>query len=466
MGVSFKNRIAFHYMVATAIIMAVAFGAIYFLVQETVLRNLDNDLSYEAERHSGEINIIGDSIQFNNKAEWEEREHREIQVNPIFIQLIDKKGRLMDKSPNLKDELLPFKEIEFGGHFSTQLNNRSIRQAQLPIEQDGKIKGYILTAISSESAQSVILKLRNVLLISYFTVLAGLYFISRFLAGRSIRPVQEVTNTIVRITKNNLKERVHLPSNKDDIYNLSTNFNELIERIENAMERERQFTSDASHELRTPLASLRGTLEVLIRKPRTQQEYEEKVKFSLKEIERMTSILEQLLLLARLDTNQPSNHQKLVSLPAIIDESLTHLRGLIKEKELKIDFQFDRDKKFLVPHYYTTLMIDNIINNSIKYSNKDSAIKIEIVESTSGIVCSIEDEGIGIKEEDLSHIYKNFFRSDYLNHKNISGNGLGLFIVKKCADAIQAKLVINSTLDKGTVVTITFNQTNNGKNHS
>jgi signal transduction histidine kinase len=460
MSISFKNRIAFYYMVATALIMAVAFGAIYFLVEQTVLRNLDNDLSYEAKRHSGEINIVGDSIQFKNKAEWEEREHREIQVNPIFIQLIDKKGRLMDKSPNLKDEFLPFKEFEFGGHFSTQLNNRSIRQAQLPIEQDGKIKGYILTAISSESAQSVILKLRNVLLISYFTVLAGLYFISRFLAGRSIRPVQEVTNTIARITKNNLKERVHLPSNKDDIYNLSSNFNELIERIENAIERERQFTSDASHELRTPLASLRGTLEVLIRKPRTQPEYEEKIKFSLKEIERMANILEQLLLLARLDPSVPIKEDRLISLPAIIDESLTHFRSQIAEKDLKIQFQFDRNKKFLVPHYYSTLIIENIINNSVKYSNKSSTLKIEIKESNLGFVCDIHDEGIGIRAEDLNHIYKNFFRSDDLNHKQISGNGLGLSIVKKCADAIQATLHISSVLDKGTLVTITFKALN------
>ena len=86
MNLSFKNRIAFHYMLATAIIMAIVFGAIYFTVQETVINNLDNELSYEAEKHAGEIEIIGDSLKFENKAEWEEREHREIQVNPVFIQ--------------------------------------------------------------------------------------------------------------------------------------------------------------------------------------------------------------------------------------------------------------------------------------------------------------------------------------------------------------------------------------------
>ena len=281
MNLSFKNRIAFHYMIATAMMMAVVFGAIYFVVHETVMSNIDNDLSYEAEKHTGEIKIVGDSLLFKNKAEWVEREHRETQVNPVFIQLIDEQGNLMDKSPNLKASYLPFNTSKFGGHFEEQLNNIIIRQVQLPIEQNGKIKGYILAAMSLESAKSVLVRLRNVLIISFLIVLGGLYSASRFIAGRSIRPIQEVTNTISRITKYNLKERVALPNSRDEIYELSANFNALVERIENAIERERQFTSDASHELRTPLASLRGTLEVLIRKPRTQQEYEDKIKLQL-----------------------------------------------------------------------------------------------------------------------------------------------------------------------------------------
>ncbi|MDB4286174.1 ATP-binding protein [bacterium] len=456
MSLSFKNRIAVNYMLATAIIMAVVFGAIYLIVQETVMRNLDNDLSYEAEKHTDEITIVGDSIKFKNKAEWEEREHREIQVNPVFIQLIDKKARVMDKSPNLKEDYLPFKDAKFGGHFDAQLSNRAIRQVQLPIEQNGKIKGYILAAMSSESAQSVILKLRNVLAFSYIIVLAGLYFISRFLAGRSIKPVQEVTNTITQITKHNLKERVVLPQHKDEIYELSSNFNSLIERIENAIERERQFTSDASHELRTPLATLRGTLEVLIRKPRTQKEYEEKIGYSLSEIGRMTTTLEQLLLLARIDTKSFIQENNSISLPAIIDESLTHFKRQIIEKELKIDFQFSPEKKLLVPQYYTSLIIENLIGNAVKYSPKCTALKIRLDEIENHVTCIIQDEGIGIKEENVKYVFDNFFRSEALNHKQISGNGLGLSIVKKCVDAIEAEIKVRSILGQGTTVTLTF----------
>ncbi len=456
MNLSFKNRIAFNYMIATAVIMTIVFGVIYFAVQGTVISNLDADLSYEAEKHTGEIKITGGRIQFINKAEWEEREHREIQVNPVFIQLMDKEGQIMDKSPNLKGDNLPFKASEFGGHFDEKLNNRSIRQVQLPIEQGGEIKGYILAAMSSESSEAVILMLRNVLLVSLLVVLAGLYFISRFLAGRSIKPVQGITKTITRITQNNLEERVELPQHRDEIFDLSAGFNALLERIENALQREKQFTSDASHELRTPLATLRGTLEVLIRKPRTQQEYEEKIKYSLAEVERMTTTLEQLLLLARLDTKVGIQEGGTTVLTTLVDESISRFKSRIAEKELKIELEVEEAGEKLVPYYYSSLIIDNLLDNAIKYSESQSAIRIRIAPTREGMQCSIRDEGIGIKADDLAHIYENFFRSDSLEHKHISGNGLGLSIVKKCADALGAELDIQSALGEGTTVSITF----------
>jgi signal transduction histidine kinase len=456
MNLSFKNRIAFHYMIATAIITAIAFSASYFLVKQTVLNNLDKDLSYEAHKHTHEIVFFQDTIAFKNKAEWEEKEHSEVQVNPVFIQLMNAQGEVMDKSPNLKDAKLPFNKDKMNGQFDALLKDRSIRQLQLPLKNKGETKGYILAAMSSEAAHSVILKLRYALLLSYLIILFGLYFFSRYLAGRNIQPVQNVTKTIEQITQSNLKERVELPQHKDEIYTLSSSFNDLLDRIQNALEREKQFTSDASHELRTPLSSLRGTLEILIRQARSQEEYEEKIRFSLQEIDRMSLSLEQLLLLARLDTKDRTKSEKQIPLSSLIHESLQHFDKVIKEKELKMELQFDPENKLQVPYYYSQLIIENVLSNAVKYSNRAGKISITGGLENGQIVCSVVDHGIGIKAEDLDRIYDNFFRSDALNHKHISGNGLGLSIVKKCAEAIQAKVEISSELNQGTSVQITF----------
>lgn len=462
MNLSFRNRIALHYMIATAIIVAVIFSVVFFVVQETVYQNLDSDLTYEAEKHTDEIKMLGDSIQFINKAEWAEIEHREIQVNPVFIQLFDKNGNLMDKSPNLKDDELPFsKQEQFGGHFNENLNKKPIRQIQIPIEQNGKIKGYVVAAMSLESSNMVLLKLRNVLVISYLLLLAGLYFISRYLAGRSIIPIRNIIETTNRITKNNLNERVDLPNNKDELFHLSSSINELLQRIENAIEKERQFTSDASHELRTPLSSLRGTLEVLIRKPREQYEYEDKIKYSLSEIDRMTTIIEQLLLLARLDSNSNTNNfisktTPYESLPILMDEILSRYKNEISAKNMRLDLGMEITKEEPVPQYYANIILDNIISNGIKYSKQNSSLKISVSDSESRIICKVKDEGIGIKKEDIDKLFNPFFRSDALNHKEIFGNGLGLSITKKAADAINAKLFVESELGVGTTVTIIF----------
>lgn len=457
MSLSFKNRIALHYMTATALIMALAFTVVYFVVQETVYQNLDHDLSFEAEKHSGEIKIVGDSIKIKNKKEWEEREHREVQVNPVFLQILDKNGVFMDKSPNLKEDVLTFNpQQSYGGHFNETLNSRAIRQVQLPIEEDGKVKGFILAAMSLESSRMVLLNLRNVLIFSYLVLLAGLYFISRYIAGRGIIPVKEITETTQRITRNNLNERVTLPQNKDELYDLSFSINDLLQRIENAMERERQFTSDASHELRTPLATLKGTLEVLIRKPREKSEYEDKIKFSLKEIDRMADTIEQLLLLARLDTNSKTADEPLAPLSTIVDEILSRHRNRISEKKLAINFDKEDVSEDMVPQYYTNLILDNIIGNAIKYSKDNSTVSITSTLLGTKLVCKVQDEGIGIKKEDLDNLFNHFFRSDALNHKNIPGNGLGLSIAKKAADAIHAEIHAESELGVGTTFTIQF----------
>ena len=456
MKFSFKNRIALHYMIATAIIMAVIFGIVFFVVRETMYQNIDKSLNFEASKHSGEIKIAGDAIQFINKKEWEEVEHKEIQMNPIFIQIIDTKGKVMDKSPNLKSDVLPFKtKDQYGSHFNTFLKDQTIRQIQKPIESNGSIKGYMLAAMTLEPSMMVLHKLRNTLLISYLVMLCGLYFISRYLAGRSIIPVKHITETTNRITKNNLNERVELPLYKDELYDLSSGINKLLQRIENAIERERQFTSDASHELRTPLSSLRGTLEVLIRKPRNCKEYEEKIKYSLSEIDRMTETIEQLLLLARMDSSNTLSDST-IELPTLIHEILVRYNKDIISKALTIDLQIKSTHETLVPKYHANLILDNIINNAIKYSENNKSIYIEISDAETGTICKVKDEGIGIKHEDIPKIFNHFYRSDSLEHKYITGNGLGLSIAQKSAEAINATIDLKSDIDVGTSFTIYF----------
>ncbi len=457
MNLKFKNRIALHYILATAIIIAIVFTAIFFVVKNTVYANLDKDLNFELKKHTQEITVIDDTIYFTNKAELEEREHLEVQVNPVFVQITGKEGVLLDKSPNLKENrLFSVENQEVGSHYNSVLAKTPIRQVQLPIIYDGKTKGYVVAAMSLTASLIVITKLGNTLLLLYPIVLLGLFFISSFLAGRSIKPIRSIIATSSKITRNNLNERVALPNQKDELYELSSTINELLDRLENTIERERQFTSDASHELRTPLSTLRGTLEVLVRKPRNQREYEEKINFSISVIDFMTLTLEQLLLLARMENPITIAQKNNVFLPTLIDDILTKYKREISNKELKVNLELDDAEESTVHRYYANLILDNIIENAIKYSKDLGTIYISLKRKENRIRCVIEDEGIGIRKEEMDKLYDNFYRSDALKHKHISGNGLGLSIVKKSAEAIGAQITIESELNSGTCCTIVF----------
>lgn len=457
MSLNFKKRVALHFIVATSIVVAAVFGVVYFIVQQSVYQNIDNDLSFEANKHTGEIYSTEHGIRFINKNEWEESEHKEVQVNPVFIQLTNKSGLVTDKSPNLKNDQLPFNtENKYGNHFNSKLNQRLVRQIQIPVEKNGEISGYIVAAMSLDGSIMVIDNLRNTLLFLYPIVLIGLFFISSFLAGRSIHPIVLITNTAHRITKHNLNERIVLPENKDELYDLSNSINSLLGRLEKALEREKQFTSDASHELRTPLSIIKGTLEVLIRKPRNESEYLEKINYCLLELDRMANMIEQLLILARFDSSSELTNGNNSTMIDVINQIIIQRTPDILERNLNLSIINHCPEHILINSFYANLILDNIISNAIKYSHSNGKIEISITEHPEYINCKVKDYGIGIKETDMNKLYTPFFRSDALNHKEIKGVGLGLSIVQKAITVSNSELNIQSVFGNGTEVDIKF----------
>ncbi len=456
MSISFKNRIALNYVVATAIMIAAVFVIIVLIVKTTVFYNLDKNLEFEANKHTDELIIHNDSVHFANILEWTEREHREVQFHPVFIQLVSLKGLFMDKSPNLKDANLIFEKGNHNKQFNTHIKGIPVRQIQIPIVEKGVTKGFMLAAVSTEEAEMVIKNLKNVLLLLYPLVLFVLFGVARYLAGRSIKPIKKITDTANDITKNSLNERIELPQNKDELYTLTSSINELLERIQEAFEREKQFTSDASHELRTPLAVLTGTLEVLIRKPRTEAEYKEKIEYSIKEIARMSATVDQLLMLARVDNEIKLAKQQPIEPVAIIDTVLERYKHIIKEQELIINVDTEADIKLESNPYYIDLIFDNLISNAIKYSKNGTGINVSFSKKASSVICLIADQGVGISGEHLDKIFNPFFRAKSSSHKTAKGDGLGLSIVKKACESMGIIISIKSKVNHGTTVTLTF----------
>ncbi|TRX16477.1 sensor histidine kinase [Flavobacterium franklandianum] len=454
---SFKNRIAFNYIITTGLLIFVVFFSIYSIVKISVYSHINDDIRSEVNKHLTEIEIKDSYIGLIHNDEWREREHNSVAVNPVFIQFYNQNGKLAEKSPNLKIHTLIFNQnINDNEFFDTQLVNKSIRQIQVPIFQNSIKKGYLLVAMSLEDAKMVLQNLAKILLFSYPLILLVLFIIARLIAGRSIKPISSIIKTSNIITKDNLKSRIPLPQNKDELYTLSQTINNLLDRIENTIEREKQFTSDASHELRTPLTVIKGTLEVLIRKPRNQEEYLEKINFCVSEVNRLNHLVDELLLLARFENHNQSLKIEKVCLNATILDAISRYSSLIQTNKIHISTHFLKEYYVHSDAYLLSIIINNLVSNALKYSNKNGNLSIVITDKNNKIECHIIDSGVGIPAEDLQKIFDQFYRSKSIEHSGIKGTGLGLSIVKRLCTLLQIDIKITSKESIGTTVFLSF----------
>ncbi|MGL2964630.1 sensor histidine kinase [Flavobacterium sp. RSB2_4_14] len=454
---SFKNRIASNYLISTALLIFVVFFVIYAIVRYSVYVKVNNDIQTEVAKHLKEIEVKENCVLLVREEQWKSLQFNKVDVSPAFIQFVDELGALVEKSPNLKQKKLSYyPDIANNTLFDGKMDNISVRQIQVPLYQGTKIIGFLIVAVSLEDTALVLNNLFTVIVVAYPLILIVLFLFARFIAGRSIKPISSIIETSNIITKDNLTSRIPLPQNRDELFTLSKTINNLLDRVENAIEREKQFTSDASHELRTPLAVIKGTLEVLVRKPRNPEEYKEKIDFCISEVNRLNHLVDELLLLARFEHQKQTIKVENVSLNALFLDVISRNSTIISEKKINCLVHFTSDFYIQTDSYLLSIVVNNILTNAIKYSKANGTINFEIAETHDTLVCAITDAGIGIAKEDLQKIFDQFYRSQSNLHPEIKGTGLGLSIVKRLCHLLQIDLQIESEEGKGTKVILGF----------
>lgn len=456
---SFKNRIALNYIVGTGLLVLAVFSAIYFIVKLTVYNHIDENLNIEVQDHLKEVKVENGVVIMMDAEEWEEREHNSVDVNPVFVQFLDLNKKIIEKSPNLKNEKLVFHDNK--DHFQlfdTKLLGNKIRQIQVPLHLHSKKIGYLIIAMSLSDSSKVLDNLMDTLLVTFPIILLILFFLARFFAGRSIKPINDIIQTSNIITKDNLKTRIPLPKTRDELYTLSKTINNLLNRIEDAIEREKQFTSDASHELRTPLTVIKGTLEVLIRKPRDSKEYEDKINYCINEVDHLNMLVDQLLTMARFENQKHQINAENVYLNAVILDVLTLNSEKINSKKLKVKFDAGQDYYTYSDNFLIITILRNIISNSLKYTKDGGEVSVFLSKEGDRTICRISDNGIGIVKSDLEMIFNPFFRSNYTEHPEIKGVGLGLSIVKRITEQLDIQFKIESKIGVGTTVILGFKE--------
>jgi len=470
---SLQHRIAIYYTIATAFLIALVFTIIYFMVERTVYKQFDEVINTEVSEIFSDAHVTRNSFtsfsQFKNRIDDKKVDHLDnkhddvehTKVDLEFTQLVNTSGQVINQSGNITKTLLTFNPGETQArYFNTTLSGSTVRQLQLPLRnRNGVIKGYLLMAVPLKNAIIVLSDLENVFLFSFPGIIVTLFILTRLIAGRSIRPIEKVIATAEKMTQPNINQRIALPYHHDELYRLSSTINALLDRMQDAFQREKKFTADASHELKTPLSVVKGTLEVLVRKPREQEHYESKIQFCLTELNRMALLIDQLLMLARYESNKTNPQIQEVLLHYTIDSIVSRMLPIALEKEISFRVDSMESDKVAADPGMLEMILENIISNAIKYSPAGSYIAIKVERNERTMLCHISDQGIGIPQEKLNTVFERFYRVDESRNSGTGGFGLGLSIVKRLADMQQINVSVKSLKNMGTTFTLKFPST-------
>lgn len=274
--------------------------------------------------------------------------------------------------------------------------------------------------------------------------LSGGWLVSRTI----LRPVQTIADTASRITGNNLAERIDERAVESELAGLAGVLNATFDRLQDAFDRQTQFTADASHELRTPLAVLRSQAELTLARSRTEQEYRQAIEACLRAALRMTELVEKLLLLARADSGATTFTMKPLAWGTIIQEVVDQLEPLAQEKGIALHVKL-KPVALRGDAIALAQVVSNLITNAIQYNRVNGRVQVRLRQHTTEAELEVRDTGPGIPQGDQPHLFERFYRVDKARQRGSGGTGLGLAICQSIVLAHGGSIGVESQLGEG-----------------
>jgi heavy metal sensor kinase len=379
-------------------------------------------------------------------------EHSLLNAKKQFIYVFDRQGRTFYKSYNLGRENLP-SPVKLALNSVTisesSLGDKAIRLASL----DTRLY-RIRVAYPEDEITDLLQNLFSIFLLLIPIVLLISVLGGYFLAKKSLRPVDEITQTARKITATNLQERIHVANSRDEIGRLTETLNEMIERLEASFEKVTQFSMDASHELRTPLTIMRGEIELALRETQATDFYRETLASLLEEVVRMARIIDGLILLAKADGNDVKLEKKPIRLDVLANEIKEDAEVLAERKQISISILKLDEATVMGDEIRLRQLMLNLVDNAVKYTSGGGKVTLSLEMSDGNARFMVEDTGIGIPPKHLEKIFDRFYRIDKSRSRLPDGLGLGLSISKWVAEAHGGRLLVESKVGKGSKFTV------------
>jgi len=305
-----------------------------------------------------------------------------------------------------------------------------------------------LVLLKEQHIETSISHLESVLIIWIPILIIISILVGYFVIKKALEPVKRTIKDVQTLQKDDFSKRLVAHTKNDEIEELVITFNNILEKLHNSYTKIKRFSNDASHELRTPLTVIRGYVEIGLRKNRTQDEYKKILNNTLSETKKIQELIDSLLFLSSTNNKEIKATFTIIEIDEIITNVIVENKQLMKKKNIQIDFkEFDNISCKGHP-LLLKMLIGNIIQNAIKFSNKDSHIQLSLTNNK----LIIKDYGIGIKKENIKYLFDRFYQVE--ESRTNSGYGLGLSIVEQIANLHEFKIEIKSEFEKYTIFTI------------
>jgi len=284
---------------------------------------------------------------------------------------------------------------------------------------------------------------------------AGGYWLSR----TALRPVDKITAAARSISIRNLSERLPVAKTGDELERLAETCNAMLSRLESAVKRIDQFTADASHELRGPVSFMRTVAEVALRNPNADADSRQAFADIVEESATASVLLEDMLTLARADSESGLTALKPVNLAAVVEEACELAQPLARERRLDLSVSLSAGSLVNVLGDFPSLrrLFWILLDNALKYTDAPGRVDVSLSAAAGEAILVVRDSGMGISAADLPHVFERFYRADP-SRSQVEGSGLGLAIAKWIADVHHAELSVQSQEQNGTVFRVVFPQ--------
>ena len=448
---SIRDRFTLVYTVIFLGAFTLFIVVVYAFPSQTLLTDIDESLEDKASQILEEAQVYSQRDVFSLQLPTEE--DNVFQRANIFIMVVDEQGAVRSRSDNLEgfDGALDPAAVDAGreGYRTLAYDGQVVRVLTVPLRVergvDEELVGYLQVARALEDYDTFNRLLVITILIGLAAVTASMFVVT-LISPRLFRPLERIATLAQQFSRaDDLSRRLPDTGRDDEIGDLTMALNQTLARLENLFRTQQRFLADVSHELRTPLTTIRGNVDLMRRMGGADQESLDDIQA---ELDRMTRLVNDLLLLARADAGSLPIEREPVELDTILLDVYRQLSLLKKPvnvvlaevDQVLVSGDADRLKQLIL----------NLSDNAVKYTPPGGTVRLSLSKTENEAHIEISDSGIGISEEDLPYIFERFYRVDKARTRAHGGSGLGLSIAKWIVDVHGGRIHVRSQSGKGT----------------